>query len=368
MKKLFKINQLALAILSYVFGALLSLVIGISPILGGSVSLALSLIAFTPRGAFRTGIDLSDVTTALGKYMSVPRTAQDIWSRLFQGLELAPYLKKIGGQTGKYVGVNSITTELMQPFQKGFTPKGTVDFNPYINDVFRAKVDFLLDNIDDVYASWVMFLADETKERKDWPLVRYIVEFELLPKVIEEMNFAMCAGSYVAPTLGTAGASLATMNGYKTQITSLITGGSLTPIVTGAISATNALDSLETFADGIDSKYSDKGGVIFCSKSVERFYKQDYRATFGATNSADAKNQLKLDNYNIKLVGLEGWGASQRLMFSNNNGNMIHLYDKIFTPSTFQVQQDKRAVVLMADWHQAVGFNTLTGVYVNDQV
>lgn len=360
--------MLVLMALAYSFGALLGVATGFNPIVSGSVSLVASAVVQAPKGALFTGVDLSDVTTALGKYMSVPKVAQDIWSRLFQGLELAPYMKKIGNQTGKYVGVNSITSELMQPFQKGWTPKGTVDFNPYINDVFRAKVDFLLDNIDDVYASWLMFFADETKERKDWPLVRYIVEVELLPKIIEEMNFAMCGGAYVAPTAGTAGASLATMNGYKTQITSLITAGSLTPIVTGAISPTNALDSLETFADGIDSKYSDKGGVIFCSKSVERFYKQDYRATFGSTNSADAKNQLKLDNYNIRLVGLEGWGSSQRLMFSNNNGNMVHLYDKIFTPSTFQVQQDKRSVILMADWHQAVGFNTLTGVYVNDQL
>lgn len=355
-----------MSFVAMLFGALVALVSGFNPAYGAVISFAGSTIAQAPAGSLHAGVDMSAIVSDLGAYLQVPKTAMEIWSRLFTGLELNPYLTKKGGVTGSYAGISSSTSELMQPFQQGFTPKGTTTFTPYMNQVYRAKVDFLLDNIDDVVGSWLMFLHDETVERKDWPLVRFIVEKELLPKLVEEMNAAMCRGVYVAPTAGTAGTSLGTMKGLLKIITDEIGSSNLTPIATGAVSATTGLDKFETFADGIDPKYSGKGGVIFCSKTLERYYKSDYRATFGATNDQAAKNQTKLDHYNIEIVGLEGFATSSRMVFVQK-GNLLGLYDKIFAPSTFQVQQDKRDVILMADWHIAVGLNTLDGVYANDQ-
>jgi len=126
------------------------------------------------------------------------------------------------------------------------------------------------------------------------------------------------------------------------------------------------LDKFETFADGITPAYADKGGIIFCSKTMERFYKKDYRSTFGSTNDQAAKNNLKLDTYDIKIVGLEGFGSSQRMVFTPAN-NLLHLYDKVFAAGQFQIQQDKRDVIIMSDWHTGVGFNSITPVFVNDQ-
>lgn len=366
MKSLFSIKTLSMSFVAMLFGALVALVSGFNPAYGAVISFAGSTIAQAPAGSLHAGVDLSAVVSDLGAYLQVPKTAIEIWSRLFTGLELNPYLTKKGGVTGSYAGVASSTSELMQPFQQGFTPKGTTTFTPFMNQVYRAKVDFLLDNIDDVVGSWLMFLHDETVERKDWPLVRFIVEKELLPKLVEEMNAAMCRGVYVAPTAGTAGTSLGTMNGLLKIVADQITATALTPIATGTIAASTGLDKFETFADGIDPKYSGKGGVIFCSKTLERYYKSDYRATFGATNDQAAKNQTKLDHYNIEIVGLEGFATSSRMVFVQK-GNLLGLYDKIFTPSTFQVQQDKRDVILMSDWHIGVGLNTLDGVFVNDQ-
>jgi len=367
MKKIALISSLVVLLaLAFSFGHTAGAAAEINPIAVGFVAVIGACIAMNPKGSMASGIDVTQIVADLGKYLTVPKTATDIWRRLFSGLELSPYLRKIGGQTGKYVGMSSSTTEVMQPFQSGWTPKGTTTFTPFINDVFRSKVDFLIDNIDEIVGSWLIFLHDETKDRKDWPLVKYIVEFELIPRIIEEQNVAMCRGVYLAPTPGTAGDAIDTMNGLQTIITDQITATTITPIVTGSVSASTGVDRFETFADGIDSKYSDKGGVILCSKTLERYYKQDYRATFGSTNDPAAKNNTALDHYNIKIVGLEGWGTSQRMVFSQN-GNLLHLYDKIFTPSTFQVQADKRDVILLADWHAAIGLNTLDGVFANDQ-
>lgn len=364
MKKLSLVS--VLLSVAFLAGAIVGSMFGFNPMISGAIVATGSLFASVPAGAFATGIDVSDIVTDLGAYMSVPKTMQELWSRLFTGLELAPYTKKISGVTGSYAGVQSTMSEVLQPWQSAFTKKGVATMTPYLNQVYRMKVDYVIENIDDVVGSWLMFLHDETKERKDWPLVKYILEMELLPKVIEEMNSAMCVGEYAAPTPGTAGAAADSMNGLLTIIANEITATNLTAITTGAIASTDAVSKIETFADGIDTKWTDKGGIIFCSKTVERYYKKDYRDTFGLTNDKDAKNNTKLDHYNINLVGLEGFGSSQRLVYVAPN-NLLHLYDKIFQPSQFQVQQDKRDVVLFSDWHTGVGFNSLDAVYVNDQ-
>jgi len=237
MKSLFSIKTLSMSFVAMLFGALVALVSGFNPAYGAVISFAGSTIAQAPAGSLHAGVDLSAVVSDLGAYLQVPKTALEIWSRLFTGLELNPYLTKKGGVTGSYAGVASSTSELMQPFQQGFTPKGTTTFTPFMNQVYRAKVDFLLDNIDDVVGSWLMFLHDENVERQNWPLVRFIVEKELLPKLVEEMNAAMCRGVYVAPTAGTAGTSLGTMNGLLKIVADQITATALTPIATGTIAA-----------------------------------------------------------------------------------------------------------------------------------
>lgn len=354
---------------AFLFGAVIGPTVGANAFAAGAVTLGGYSIANMPQGVAANGIDISAITAAITSYMSVPKNVAGIWRRMYTEMELMPYMRKISGQTGKYSGFQSSNTEVLQAFQKAFTAKGTVSFTPYISNVFRLKVDFLLDNIDEIVDGYLNFMYDETKTRAEWPIAKYIIEFHLVPSMIEELNTALCRGSYVAPTPGTAGNSIDSMDGLQTIIADEITATNLVPIVTGAIASTDAVDKLETFADAIDPKYANKGGVILCSKTVERYYKTDYRASFGTTNDKDAKNNTKLDNYNISLVGVEGWGTSHRLLFTPTGakGNLLYLYDKIFTPKTFQVQQDKRDVVMMADFHSGAGFNTLDEVFVNDQ-
>lgn len=362
-------NLKLLMVVAFVFGAAIGSVSGFNPMASGATTVVLSLLGSGATGVVTTGIDLTAVVAQLGAYISKPENAKGIWVKMFQQLELIQYMRRISGQKGSYTGMKSTNTEVLQAFQKAFTPKDGVAFVPYLNTVYRAKVDFLLDNMDEIVDSYLHFLADESKDRKDWPLVKYIVDKHILPQMVEDLNIAMCRGSFVAPTPGTAGNSIATMNGLQTIVTAEITATNIVPIVTGAITASDGLDKIELFADGIDPLFSDKGGVIFCSKSVERFYKSDYRATFGTQNSQEAKNNTKLDNYNIELVGLSGWGTSQRLLFTPTGatGNLLYLYDKIFTPSSFEVQKEDRSVKLLTDFHTGVGFNTLDAVFVNDQ-
>lgn len=354
----------------YFFGASFAIAYEFNPIAGGLTGVFLAGLSKSPQGSLRSGIDLSEVVSQLGTYLNVPKNANGFWRRIYNELELLVYARKKSGQVGRHIGMQSSNTQVLQAFQKLFTPKGDVAFTPYISQVFRLKVDFLLDNIDEIYDSYLHFLADETIDRKDWPLVKYIVEYHLIPSIVDELNIASCVGYFVPPTPNVAGASINSMDGLLTIVAKEVANGAITPIITGAIAANNAVSKVETFADGIDVNYTKQGGVIFCSHDVARKYKGDYRTLFGATNDQKAKNNTFLDNYKIELVPLLGFGASQRLVFTptGSKGNLLWLYDKILNPTKFEVQKQYRDIILMTDFNAGVGFETTDTVFTNDQV
>lgn len=373
MKRIFKIGNVAgVLTLAFIFGAMIGFASGINPTAIGTVATIGTLATIQlPQGVVNMGLSLAgvqigDIVSDLNKYMAIESNQMNFYRQLRNGLELAPYMRSIGNQRGSYVGVGSTTSELLQAFQQGFTPKGTTSFVGFENKIFALKMDFTLTNIDSIVDSWLFFLSDETRSRAEWPLTRYIMEMEILPKLIEEQNTAMCRAEYAAPTTGTAGDMLESMDGLLTIVSNQITASALTPITTGSISGSNAVTKVETFADGIDTLVSNKGGVILCSQTIARYYKQHYRATYGLTNDQQAKNNLALDNYNIQLVPINGFGTSQRLVFVTP-GNLIHLYDKLVSPSGFNVELNRRVVDIYSDWHCGIGFQSLQGVFVNDQ-
>lgn len=354
------------------FGASLGIVSGFNPLIMGSGVVAVQTFAMSGITGVvsANGIDVSGLSALLSQFVKVPQNAAAIWYKVIGELELSMYTRKISGQTGRYAPLTSSNTELIQAFQKAFTPKGQVALKPYVNDVFRLKVDYLLDNIDEIVDGYAQFLYDEKLLRKDWPIVKHIVEKHLIPGIVDDLNTAMITGVYVAPTIGTAGTSAGSMNGLFTIVANEVVATNLVPIATGVTTASNAIDNVNLFLSNIPEDVISKGMTLFVSKTVERFYRADRLNTYGLTDNKEFKNGLNIDLYpTVQLVGLTGAGASQRMLATTSgaNGNLLHMYDKIFLPSSFDVQPVDRSVKMLTDFHCSTGFNTLDIVYTNDQ-
>lgn len=369
MKNLF---LLVSASVLFAFGASLGMVFGINPLAIGSTAVVGGMFAMKDaKGVFSAnGIDISDLSALLSQFVKVPQNAAAIWYRVIGELELYKFTRKISGQTGKYAPLSSSNTELIQAFQKAFTPKGQVALTPYANDVFRLKVDYLLDNIDEIVDGYAQFLYDEKKERKDWPIVKYIVDNHLIPGIVKDLNTAMCTSVFVAPTPGMPGTTAGSMNGALTIIDTEITTTNITPIVTGATTSSNAIDTFNAFATGIAQEDLSKGMTLFVSKVVERHLATDRLNTYGLTSNLESANLNKLDLFpTLQVVGLEGMGSSQRMWATPTGpmGNLLHIYNAIFTPKSFDVQVVDRSIKMLTDFHAGIGFNTLDLVYANDQ-
>jgi hypothetical protein len=198
------------------------------------------------------------------------------------------------------------------------------------------------------------------------PIVKYIIENHFINKIREELDTISGKGVFDAPTALTAGASIDSVDGILTKIAAEITASNITPIVTGAIGSSDALTKTEVFHDALPSKYRSMPGVIFMSATNALYYQRNYRTAFGGTNDQLAKGNLKLDGTKKEIVGLDCFEGSDRILFTPKE-NLLCMFDKVYTPSTFVVESEKRNVNIMTDFHRGYGFGNLGEVFVNDQ-
>lgn len=361
-----KLLLLFAVMLSTAFGAVLGATVGLNPVVSGIGTTALFGLASADQGIgyARAGFDISAINAQLGAYMR--RYEQVIQTRMFQGIELEKYMRKVGNVSDEYSVQSSSVTEILQGYQCEYTPKGETSFDARINKVRHIKLDYDLTCIDEIYQSWLAFLAQEGVARDKWPFVKFIVQKNILPKIKEEIAFNSYNGAYVAPTAGTAGASVATVDGLGTIVANEITGGGITPVPTGAITPTNIVDKVEGFVDSLPSLYRGIKTPILMSETNARNYWRDYRNNFGGNANYDGKSNLMVDATSKTIIGIPEMNGSDRFIHTTKD-NLLCMYDKIYTPNTLRTELEKRQIHIMGDFKRGYGIGRLDEMFVNDQ-
>jgi hypothetical protein len=304
------------------------------------------------------GITLSDLKTEFGTYIATNH--KEILKRLVQKTVSMQYMKTIASKDLEWRASKAVIDDLVQGFQKGFTPKGTATFTPLSIVQRRHKID--LDFYpDDVFESWLGFLTDESKSRKDWPITKFIVDELILPKVDENRELLLIGkGDYAAPVENTAQATGLSMDGFVTIIEddeALETGKKFNyfdPGAIGALSSTNIVDFIEAYVDWISEAYQGIPMNVFLSQSNLRAYKRKFRDTYGANTDFDGKTEVILDS-NKKLVGLPSM-AGKNVIFSTPKENFIRLLNANEGASNIEIESDVRKILVFGDWHESVGF------------
>lgn len=358
-------KNLFLVVLTFIFGSMTASVFGINPIVGGTASTALNLI---PKGVDNqvamAGITLTDLSAQLGAYSR--KYEKEIWTGLFNSLQAENYMTPVPNVQDQYASPSAEITDVLQPYQSGWTPAGVVSFDARINKVFPIKFDIELDELDEIERSYIGFMADETKQRKDWPIVKFIIEELVKPKLIEELDWAAYNAAYVAPTPGTAGTPLTVADGVKTIIEAEILAGNLVPITVGALTPTTMVDKVELFVNSLPAKYRNKKMNLKMSTSNMEAYAVDYRDTYGLHNDYSAADTMKVwGKSNITIVPHDNMEGSDRFI-ATPKGNDIKLYDKIYTPKSLNIQADKRTVNVFGDFKRGWGFKRLDILFVSD--
>ena len=258
---------------------------------------------------------------------------------------------------------------VLQPFQKAWTPIGTIKFVPVAIEMFKMKVD-CQEYPDDLEGTWLGFLSGDGIDRKTWPFIRWFIEIYLLPQALEdyEMN-EIYKGVYVAPTAGTPGAAGTSMNGIRKAINDNITSGRIVPIVTGAMPTTQdaALVSyIEKFVDSINQKYASIPMQLAVQPDGERAFRRSLRAKYGQNTDFISGTTTLIPETNIQIRGLPSMTGSGKI-WCTPKANALHLKKKSQNMKNVQVENVDRLVKMYTDWWSGVGFVIPEIVFTNDQ-
>ncbi|MBQ0907474.1 hypothetical protein KBJ98_02030 [Flavobacterium sp. F-328] len=310
-------------------------------------------------------VEKTDIVAAFGAYY-IPE-GQDM-ARLKSALRLpsitADCAKPIIYDGELYRFSNVIFQEIVQQFQKKFTEKGDITFKPNTITLRNMKIDLAL-YPDDVKGSWLGFLGSLTEdERKNWPIVKYMLENEIVPQLKNDMESkAYFKGVYVAPTPGVAGNAKDTMDGIKKKLDDGLAAGTMNAVaLSSEPTNANIFEMVEEFADNLDDTLAGVPTTIYMSTARVKAYLRDKRNTHGNDVNYDA-GKITIDFAdNVKIKGLPSMAGSPYI-WATPDDNYLYIR-RVNGMSNPRVEEALRQIFLMLDWWEGLGFGYDQLVYV----
>lgn len=310
------------------------------------------------------GLNTTKIVESFGShYIPEGQNEKRLLSALRTPSVTTGYAKPIIYDGDTYRFAHTRLGEIVQQFQKQFTPKGDLEFKPKEIKLRNIKIDLSL-YPDEVKGSWLGFLQGlEEQERSKWPLIRFLIEKEVLPQLKQDLELkAYFKGKYIAPTAGTAGDSSKVIDGVKTLLEAGIADSSMNSVALDKITATNAFDMIEQFVDNIDPLLNGTKMRVYMPEKILRWYHRDKRNTHGTDVNYNPQKPV-VDFTNVELVGLPSM-AGENYIWATPVDNFLYLR-RVNGMKKPRVEESKREVSLMADWWEGLGFGYNELVYVS---
>ncbi len=318
-------------------------------------------------------MNVSEIVTAFGAYYeSSGQNKSRILSLLSQGLETPMHCTPVKTDDTVFKLGQITSGTIVQAFQKGWTPKSPHAFQPNELRLFKIKIDDEL-YPDDIEAIWLGFLGGDTNMKKDWPLVKYLIEhpeqgyIATINRDMELLEYGK--GVYVEPTPGTAGIAGNSMDGLVVQLQRGVDKETINSINIGALDKDTIFDQVELFVDGIDRLYQSVQMPVYMDPNWVRHYLRDKREQgFYSFSSEGEVNRLSMNvdftlNRLVPLPSLVG----TNVMFATPKVNLLHLTKRSQNKTQFNIQEYRRNVSIMADWWEGLGFGIDGAVFTNIQ-
>lgn len=173
--------------------------------------------------------------------------------------------------------------------------------------VYQSKWDFDVDP--ERYRN--TYLASDSRA----PFYEYIID-QVSREYMASLNDVV---AYFGVRNAAGSAAIDIADGWKKIMDDEVTALHITPIVTGAITAANAVTQVEIGAESVPTWMRERGFEIWVSYSVLDKYKKHYRALNGFAFNPDAIDGYRLDGMNARLVPKSFLGASQRVIITLPN-------------------------------------------------
>jgi len=309
-------------------------------------------------------LNLTDAA-ALRAYMET--FSPDVMSILFHSPKTLSLIHPHEGIKGDLILTELEVGDLVQKWTKSFDPTADAfKFSPEILTVKPLKVDTQI-YPQEFEQSYLAFARRKGfSSVTDLPFEGFILQ-KKLKKIMQEMEVA------VWKAVAGAGTTLLTQfDGFLEIIADLITATTLTPVATGAIDNTNAVDSFELMWDFLLDAYKEDETTFFCNNTIMQYYLRDYRKRhgFGLMPAVDGPStRVKLDFGNAYIQAVPGLTGSGRVVLCRAMDTLHYGYDAPEDINTIKFQDDHRAIDMMMDFKFGVqaGLKKDQVIVVNDQ-
>jgi len=307
-----------------------------------------------------TTIDTAELQAEFGKYVSTEKV--EIIRKLTTDLTVTKFMTTIVTDKTEWRAAQADIDSVLQQFTPYWTPTGKVKFTPITIKNFILKVNQPIKPAD-IIDQYLGFMYDENLTPDQMPIVKYIVDQLIIPKLSEDLEEAMAKGEFVEfnpagdGTAAPAGHVLESMDGYVTILEKLkaTVGNNATWLLDGVtLDSTNILASIESIVSDISPKYRTKRLPIFIDPDLVRMYNLAYRDKYPNTKNEDMnENRLDFTNFYFQpLEGLIGTGV----FFLTPKENFKHLMSRDHREAKIFMQVDNYDVKVFMEFRKGVGF------------
>lgn len=297
------------------------------------------------------GPSASQIATELGNYFR--SNNRQIIAALYQKSETAKYMRTIPAQQGKFPALQSITSDVVQGFTAVWTPMGVTEFRVNELRAFQQKVNYPLIPAQ-ILNSWIAFLYEEGKKPEDMSISRYIIDQELMPKVVSNRETLIGTGVYDATKLDQFGFS---MDGIQTRIVAGIADGSMFQIPIATPSLSNMVEQIEAFELGLPEVLKPLLKRIYMPQNLVEAYRLDYRNKHGLMPTFTADQTMKTYLGQRDLIGLPSLNGTTTI-FATPDQNFLRLIDIVDEAVITDVQVLDYVVKIFMEWTEGMGFWT----------
>ncbi|MDH6355459.1 hypothetical protein M2132_001802 [Dysgonomonas sp. PH5-45] len=297
---------------------------------------------------------ISDIVSEYGAYyIKSGQNESRLRRQLLFSRETTKLATPVKTEDTVYRLAQSTITELVQAFQKDWTPKGDLKFTPNPIPLYNLKVDIDL-YPDEIKNSWLAFLESNNLNRKDWPLVRYMIEKHVFDRINDDMERNVYyKGVFAAPTAGTASTAGSAMNGLEYLLKNNTGINHVT--LSGALDPSTIYDQMEEFYEKISEEYQNTKMVIGVAPKWRRAFLKDKRAQGWYDISSPGQIDDTLDFSPARVIGLPSMIGSDDIWATPLN-NFLYVTRFGENAAKVKIEESKRCVSVMTDWWEGFGF------------
>jgi len=290
---------------------------------------------------------IDDVVKELGTFLSHNPTLISAAINRAE-ITLDKHTKPLTKVKGKYPQAHTLLGDVVQGFGTVWNELGALQIEHKILKDYHQKVNFPIIPAE-ILNSYFAELYAEDKKPEEMPISKYIIENELLPKVIDNMATLSVIGAFDAAKLGEFGFSMDGIQTILAVLTDIVTPPAHTPfkIPLNALTDSNMVDELTAWERAIPSKLKGKIKKVFMSENNVERYILDYEDKFGQNKFQNDVLKTRLGKREI--VGIEGLETDD--IFGTTENNFRRLMDVFDAPKITDIQkQDYKVKIFLEFW------------------